>query len=169
MKNILLIFSLLAFIACDNKHKKNKANPPLNKVGETRISNSETLKVTTPVQKKQFYFVYENDTLLQKLVIKSLNTKLLEFSLTSTNKSKNKTFNIEGVAKAKNTSDLEIDEDEDGNAYPAQVYIFEKDCWLSFRIDMESKDKIRIVEADCDKFHNESCLFGSIGVLRLLK
>ncbi len=169
MKNIFLVFSLLAFIACDNQVKNNNLNMHLNKGIEKRKDNSETSKVTTQVHQKQFSFVYENDTLLQKLDIKSFSAESIEFSLTSTNKSKNKTVNIEGVAKAKSSSDPEIDEDEEGNAYPAQVYIFEKDCWLSFRIDMESKDKVRIVEADCDKFHNANCPFASVSTLRLSK
>ena len=119
--------------------------------------------LNVPVLNKDFVYIYENDTLIQTVNITIVNEKGIEFQLFSENKIRNQIASIEGVA-IKNIGDAEIDEDEEGNAYPVDEYIYEGDCWLSFRIDMETHTTMKIKLADCTS--NQYCPFSSIELLK---
>jgi hypothetical protein len=107
-------------------------------------------------------FIYENDTIKQTVKIQFMNDDEIKFQLNCENKMRNQNAFIEGIAKSKD-GDLEIDEDEEGNAYPVIEFIYEKDCWLAFRIDLDTRSILRIHMADCTP--NPYCPFSSVGIL----
>jgi hypothetical protein len=163
MRPLLLIFALLICISCNNKKKDDNTATSKTTHKEKDIIN-ENKVVDNSI------FIFEDDTLAQQLTVKKLTPKALDYVLRSTNKRDNKSTIIEGIAMSEESNDLETDEDEEGEAYPATAYIDQKKCWISFRVDAETKDKIRIVEeADCMKLHDVGSPFASPGILRQMK
>jgi len=113
-------------------------------------------------------YVYENDTIKQTVTINYINENTINFNLTSYNKRIDKSATIEGEAKNE-YSDFgsENDADEEGNAYFVDEYIYVGDCWLSFRIDMDTQTTMRVTLADCEE--NPYCPFTSINLLQKIK
>lgn len=154
-----LIFTLLLSLLGCKPYNKPESNPIADDSIVADLSQSDVER------KSALTYEYENDTLIQTITIRLISEKELSFTLISKNKQKDKSSLINGIARLDGT-DPEIDEDEEGNAYPSQQYIFERDCWLSIKIDMELKDKIRVVEASCENHRDVSCPFNSVGILR---
>lgn len=145
----LLVLILFVLLGCENPGKTEPNIVVVDKEPDSTVT-----------------YLFENDTLMQRAELKSISDTTVHFVLTSKNKRNGKLAVIEGLANSVADADPEIDEDEEGNAYPAQEYIFEKGCWLSIRVDMEEMDKLRVIEASCEKVHDKSCPFGSLGILR---
>lgn len=117
----------------------------------------------------KWVYIYENDTICQKLQITSFSERQIDFALKTINKARKLTSEAEGKAISRN-QDPEIDEDEYGDAYPAIEYVFIKGhCSLSIRIDMDKKDKLQINESDCPNLRNQYCPLGSVGILSIQK
>lgn len=152
LKFIILYF--LLFVACTSKQSnKVQSHTSSKKDIKSNIKNTPTPK----------YYIFENDTLKQVLELKVYQEHEIAFKLISLNKKRKQQAKIEGIAKSK-SGDIEIEEDTEGNAYPVNEYIYEKNCWLAIRIDRSTKTKIRINEAECN-IHNLYCPFSSIDLL----
>jgi hypothetical protein len=122
--------------------------------------------IMTELQPKDSTYSFENDTLLQKIEIVYISNNEIRFKILSKNAKRNLVSTIEGIAKRGENTDLEIDEDEDGISYPSVEYVYEEGCRLSIRIEMERKEKVRIIEFQCERMHSKSCPFTSIGLLK---
>jgi hypothetical protein len=147
MKPISWILCLCIFTACSAPSSGRKT-----KHAETNSGgNASTV------------FVFENETLKQTVELGTFTENEIAFKLTSENKVKKQRAAIEEVARSAG-GDPETDEDADGNAYPAVEYIYRKSCWLTFRIDWDTKTRMRINEADCS-VHGPDCPFASAGLL----
>ncbi|KAF0128603.1 MAG: hypothetical protein FD155_3161 [Bacteroidetes bacterium] len=151
MKTIKFILCLFICVSCTSQTSQN--NTSSKKEEETNIEKNSINTV----------YVFENDTIKQTVELSLCNEKEIAFKLISQNKQRKQESKIEGIAKIKG-GDIELDEDAEGNAYPVNEYIYEKDCWLAFRIDKDTKTKIRINEADCN-LHNLYCPFASVDLL----
>jgi len=152
MKMIKFILCLFICVSCTSQTSQN--NSSSNK--EEKINKEENSINTV--------YVFENDTIKQTVELSLFNEKEIVFKLISQNKLRKQESKIEGIAKIKG-GDIELDVDAEGNAYPVNEYIYEKDCcWLAFRIDKDTKTKMRIIAADCN-FHNLCCPFASVGLL----
>ena len=181
MKKVILILSTAAIIAdgCWNRQPKtvndnNVINDSLNisihnNIEDFRTAQDENAALlhiesvsdTTKAASLHTY-LYKNDTLRQIVELSAIDETKIHFKLISENILKNQKESIEGIAKI-NNGDVEIDEDEEGNAYPVNEYIYEGDCWLSFRIDF-SQTIMSIKMADC--IPNPYCPFSSVGFLK---
>ena len=169
VKIVLLIFSLF-FFSCSSKEKKEISTATLTEsFNQETEDNKETVQDTPS---SCFVYVYENDTLKQTLKLVFLSEKKeIDFNLTSENKLKKQKESIQGVAKREN-GDLELDEDDEGNVYLVHEYIYDGDCWIAFRVNLECKDinleakaTVRIKGGSkCNKQH-PNCPFYSIGLL----
>jgi hypothetical protein len=168
MRYLIIIF-LFSIVGCGNQHKMGHDNVVSDSIIE--IVNSDYLLENQYVDGSDsvVIYTYENDTLFQKVELKFISEKSISFVLTSKNKQRNKLSKIEGLAKSKVDLDPEIDEDEEGNAYPAEQYFFEKSCELLIRVDIEQKNKLRVIEANCENQHDSVCPFTSVGILRSMK
>jgi len=142
---------LFFFVSCTSQTSQN--NTFSKKEEKTNIKKNSINTI----------YVFENDSIKQTIELSLCNEKEIVFKLISQNKYRNQESKIEGIAKIKG-GDIELDEDSEGNAYPVYEYIYEKDCWLAFRIDKETKTKIRINEANCI-LHNLYCPFASVDLL----
>lgn len=111
-------------------------------------------------------FKYEDSTLTQIIKIKYIDKHKIMFILKSKNESE--LSKISGVAVSK-SGDYEIDEDDKGYAYPAVQYIYNKDCWLSIRIDAKTRERLQINEGNCKHQREKSTPFGSKGILHKVK
>jgi hypothetical protein len=118
-------------------------------------TGNNTLEVDT--------FKYENDTIQQIVYLTYKSKKEIWFKVISTNKRVNQFSETEGFAKL-NGGDWEIDEDEEGNPYPAKEFLHEQNCWLALRIDVETGSIMRTKAADCTS--DPLCPFESVGLLR---
>lgn len=161
MRTLLTIFSLLICISCNNKKNEGSRAAAITTQKEKETTNTNKVADNS-------VFIFEDDTLSQQLTVKKLTPKELDYVLKSTRD--NKSITIEGIAMSEESNDLETDEDEEGEAYPAVAYVDQKKCWISFRVDAKTKEKIRVVEeADCGKLHDVGSPFASPGILRQLK
>lgn len=127
------------------------------------LSNIDNLNEFRIKSQSNSLYLYENDTLKQTVEISQLSDKEIHFKFISENKYRKQTFMIEGVALNKYDG-IEIDEDEEGNAYPMLEYIYNGDCWLAFRIDLKARKYLRIKQADCKRY-NVFCPLNSIEFL----
>ena len=155
----ILFFTLcLIFLSCSARSEKTTDLQQKN----SPITTTNTVE---DIETENNCYVYENDTLKQTVIVNYINKNTIAFKLTSYNKRMDKSVTIEGKAKNKH-SDFggENDADEDGNAYFVNEYIYTSDCWLSFRIDMDTKTTMRVTLADCKE--NPYCPFTSVGLLQ---
>jgi hypothetical protein len=155
MTHYTLLFVLMIGVSCnsgtgENKHTNN--NFPATTEGKKILD--ETC----------IFYKFENDTLKQSVEIVKQKSNSIVFILLTENKRNHKQARIEGEALLKG-GDAEFDEDEDGNSYLVSEYIFEKQCWISLRLDSETRSKMKIIEADCIQKHDPSCPFSSVGFL----
>lgn len=157
MKRVIAISSLVMCISCTSQPETKVLEP---KVKESRLDSVPIKETVTP----EMLFLFENDTLRQTVALKTITEKTVAFKLTSSNKLKNKTIHMKGTAQLKE-GDLEIDEDEEGNGYPVDEYVYNQDsCFLALRLDAESKDKMTIKTGDCVK-KTPDCPLSSLGIL----
>ena len=161
MKNIFLALFLL-FLSCSVRNEKTDG---LQKTENFITSANTAQTIETEAVQNNSCYVYENDTLKQIATINHIDKNTITFKLTSYNKRIEKSVTIEGRAKSTH-SDFggENDADEDGNAYFVAEYIHTGDCWLSFRIDVDTQTTMKVTLADCEE--NPSTPFTSVGLLR---
>jgi hypothetical protein len=132
-----------------------------------RNNLSSNNKTTDKYNLSKCIYIFENDTIIQTVNVNFINENEINFNYTVENKFKKQKSIIQGIAKNRNkTSEngVEIDEDEEGNSYPVNEYIYDNNCRLYFRIDMDTQFRMQIREADC--LHSNSlCSFESSGIL----
>lgn len=141
---------LLGIISCTSNAPKAREKEMAKNAGSGTHSN---------IMK----FVFENDTLRQLAELRFEGNNSLSFELTTINKLGGLENHFEGTAKIKD-GDIEIDEDAEGNAYPVLEYVFEKDCWLSFRIDKDTQTRLKVIESNCI-LNDNRCPLGSLGLM----
>jgi len=157
-KLLLLLLQSIVIFGCTNENRINHSNTNNIKMQSNSKGDSA------------FTFSYESDSIIQKAKIIFLLDGKIEFSLSSYNKKTGELAKKQGIAKGEINEDPEIDEDENGNAYPSQQYFFkEKNCHLFFRIDIEERNRLQIKEVYCEEYHSNSCPWQSLGVLRVEK
>jgi len=163
MKVILLLFPFFLF-SCSLKEKKETPITILeNSFNQENYDDKEVTLNNDETTSQEIVYIYENDTLKQTVKLTFINEEKIDFLFVSENKIKKQKESIQGIAK-NNDGDIEIDEDDEGNAYPVNEYIYSGNCWLAIRINMEDESTIRIKVADC-KRHNPNCPFYSVGLL----
>lgn len=135
-------------------------------VGDLTIRNFTTVNHLDSAKDSVLIFTFSNDTLIQMIDIEPISNTIIHFTLYSKNKKSQQTAEISGTATCNDTADPEIDEDENGFAYPAQQYLSDGSCQLSIRLDMLHMDKVRTVLMNCEEHKHSRCPFESIGLLR---
>jgi len=167
MRNSILIISLFMLSSCINQSSKQNSTSINEADSNAEKSSNDTIKYNTmKSEDSHSTYVFSNDTLIQKVTLEYLSDNKIRFVLVSKNNIRELSDSVKGIATSKSSGDLEIDEDEEGMAYFAQEYIFDGDYWLSIRIDMDKKDKLRIIVGENYPFkHKEYCPLSSIGIL----
>lgn len=167
-----IVFGLfLIVIGCNNNDAEKNSGQKSNLQDSLPVVSKSSLPDTVTAKKKEnassTLYEYKNDTLLQTLAINYISKQEINFELITVNKIKNKTSTLTGTAEGKLNQDPEMDEDDEGNSYAATEYHYTKDgCSLSIRIDMDTKNKAKVFEYTCDKLHDSSCPFASVGLLK---
>ncbi|HHT52723.1 MAG TPA: hypothetical protein GX007_06065 [Bacteroidales bacterium] len=159
VKYLSILLIILMFFVSHAMSQKNFYIVKNDHTGETEYNH-----FTKNTLSDEEVFIFENDTLLQKLVLNKIDSTEFNFTLLSTNKLRNQTAQIEGVASNKEGI-IEVDENEEGEVYLVYVYTFEGDCYLEFRVDIESFKIVKIFAADCITI-NSFCPFFSVGLLK---
>jgi hypothetical protein len=119
------------------------------------------------VEQGKIIYSFENDTLKQTVELSRITKTEIRFKLISENKFRGQMNYTAGTAKNIYIDyDPEIDEDEEGMAYPVNEYIHEGDCRLSFRIEMDRQEKMQVKVADNCLSSNPYCPLASAGILR---
>ena len=167
MKYFLLTSLCLILNSCTNQTNQNN-NQSSSDSSKTILIDSTSIKNTSSETKKNLSkFSFENDTISQTIEIDFITNNEILFSLKTINKKNNQESKLEGKAIS-NNGDFEIDEDEEGNAYPAQEFTYSDQCQLYIRLAAKEKDKLIINESNCKKLHSAYCPLSSIGTLKKL-
>ena len=135
----------------------------ISQTSQDNLSSKNDAKSDVDKKPMSTVYVFENETLKQTVELSFFNEKEIAFKLISQNKKEKQYAQIEGIAKMRG-GDVEIDEDAEGNAYPVDEFIYEKNCWLAFRIDRNTKARMRVNETNCN-LHSQYCPFASVGLL----
>lgn len=152
MKYQYLLLFILFTASCSSQNKPISSNTKNQATGE-------------------FEYFFSNDTLTQKAKIIFRTTNQILFSIATINKKRNIESVFSDTAFVQNipgTDNVEAYEDElESDMYPAEEYIYNKQCYITIGIDIKTKARLFIVEAqECKILHNINCPFGSLGTLR---
>jgi len=103
--------------------------------------------------KESDVYINTDGTLTSYLYLAEINDSIIEFSLLVLENDV-----LVDLIKSKQAispglyQDPEIDEDEEGVAYPAQQYFYETaDCWISVRIDIDTNNKAKLNIGECQE------------------
>jgi hypothetical protein len=162
MKKIALILANVLLLSGFVK------NPDRQKLVQSPVVVSNDSEKMPEIKKKgDILYEYKSDTLIQKLSVGYLSNKEIRFQLTSVNIIRHSTSTLAGTALAKLNQDPELDEDDAGNSYPSTEYHYSNgNCLMGIRIAMNTKDKAKIFEYNCESLHKKDCPFASFGVLK---
>jgi hypothetical protein len=127
------------------------------------ILSDANLHADTDVSGKECVYLFENDTIKQRIVISRLTDTETDFGYTVENKLRQQNRVIRGTAKytCGETGGVETDEDEEGNSIPFTEYIYDDEYWLALRIDMDARAIMRVRATD----GNLICPLESVGIL----
>jgi len=141
MKIIFVIIAVIGLTACDQKQQNIQKSIALTKQALPMASSFPSVAT----------FFAENNVLKQNLNVTWVTPDRIDFIYLITDKKSGFESKLNGIATSLN-GDPEIDEDENGDAYPAIEYWF-KDCNCQFaiRIDMENKSMARTKSGGCAK------------------
>ncbi len=141
MKFIYLIITVFALTACDQKQQD--IEKPIEPIKHALPMASNFSGVTT--------FFAENDVLKQNLNVTWATSDRIDFVYLITDKKSRLERKLNGIATSLN-NDPEIDEDENGDAYPAIEYWYKDgNCQFAIRIDMENKSMARTKSGGCEQ------------------
>ncbi|MBF9240000.1 hypothetical protein I2I05_21600 [Hymenobacter sp. BT683] len=98
------------------------------------------------------WYRFEDDTLRQTLRVVQVSARTIRFHLVDSLKTTGKARRLEGTATAL-AGDPEIDEDEDGNAYPSVAYNYEGTCVLAVRIELKTRQRVQLTANNCSPAH----------------
>lgn len=166
---------LLITTGCNNTSTDKKINEKNSKTDTMQTYSTSLADIAIERDKldtiQSALYTFKNDTLSQTLEVKYISKKEIGFKLITVNKAKNKTSTLIGAAaKGKSNQDSEMDEDDEGNAYTVTEYHYTKnDCSLSIRIDIDTKNRAKIIEYRCNNLHDIYSPFTSVGVLKKLQ
>lgn len=153
MKHIIIFILLIFTIACKNKDSKSH-NRVINNA--TNDKNKEIKSIT--IDNSILYYFEDNNISQQINII--FHKEKLSFKLRSINKDNNLSDSLEGEAILNNLTEMEFEEDNDGNAIPVNEYIYKfKECWISFRVENEHQRFIKLKQTDCKIFETTNNLY----------
>ena len=138
-----------------------------SEVGKTTLRNDKEALAKEKMQIGSLStFTFSNDTLVQMLNVEKKTSKKIIFTIESINKRSQRSSKINGTAILKN-GDAETDEDEEGNIYPVNEYIFETpSCYLAIRIASELETYARIADGECSTGRQINAPYESVGILK---
>lgn len=155
MKKILILLAII-LVSCNEKKRNTDINNQTK--SEDTIVNVKPKNKEISNQSIQIYS-FENDTILQRVKIIKITKKEISFVITSEDKREGNKKQIEGIALTSDNSDIEFEEDEEGNALPIAEYLYKRgECWLSVRIGIENQNFLKLKEARCNIFNKSYSL-----------
>lgn len=156
MKYWFVFILLLQLLLCSN------LNRPIEKNNNTPAENIES---------DTCVFNFKNDTICQNIRIVFLKENQIIYDYHINNSKRKLSINIKGYATKKRTENMELGEDEYGNAYSVDEYENRNgNCWIIIAIDNDKKDKLTIMStSECSAGDQIYTPFSSVGVMRKLK
>ncbi|MFH2095958.1 MAG: hypothetical protein ABIJ16_09655 [Bacteroidota bacterium] len=171
-RKFAFFFLVLLFVtACGNDPKPDNVNGQQDVVIDNLQNNDNNTEINDNDIPEDFVpetaaYVYENDTIKQSIDVKYVSPTEMQFTYVSLNKLSGRTSEMEGIATNVNPDgDPEIDEDEEGNTYPAVEYYYEDECVLALRIEKEKKSRMQISSQDCEARESADSPYASAGVM----
>jgi hypothetical protein len=92
-----------------------------------------------------------------------VSARTIRFRLVDSLKTTGQCRRLEGTATTL-TGDPEIDEGADGTAYPAVAYDYQGDCFLSVRLELNTRQRAQLVSDNYHTAHVDGT-FGHGGIL----
>jgi len=154
MKTILILIFLVQYIF----------RIPSEQIKETIIFANSTAPLDT------ILYDFKNDTICQTVRVVFLN-KRISFNYIVKNLKQNLTYSKIGYATRQEYENLELGEDENGNAYSVDVFEYrDKECWIRFSIENERRNKLTILTTSkCSAKIATFLPLNSLGILRKIK
>ena len=150
----------LANTLLHDSDKKGDSMPENEFTNQAKTEGKGEMKNGQP-----YSFAFENDTLKQELKLQKQNQNVLDFDLRSEDKRGRGVSSVNGKATLK-LGDSETDEDENGEMYEVNEYVFEqKNCYLAIRLHADTQHIVRVGDGECEKGKNACCPYESLHFL----
>jgi len=146
----MFLLILLSFSCTHNTNEKqhNSKLYDTHKVVDDNAKN-EVLNEKNIEENGDFDYAYfYEDTIFNDVLqVKYLDENKIKFKLIIENKNLKCKKEIVGTASLRDSeTGMELDEDEEGNAYPVNEFEYkDKECFIYIRISFDKKDKASIV------------------------
>lgn len=99
------------------------------------------------VEESKNAVTFHSQGINEEIIVNVTLSDTMTFSVIA--KTKGKRYFLEGIALKLENETTDLIEDEDGFSYFADVYEYRKDdCWVYFKVDNESYDKLVITMSD---------------------
>jgi len=146
MRRPLMLFVALALFGCD---KPRAAPDPPERASDDPRAAADSAPPAAAVDSA--IFVGGDSTTSQTLHVTWRQRDQIDFRYVVTDRATGDPKRLEGRATDSQAGDPEMDEDEEGNAYAADEYVFENgDCHFSARIDQDGAKRAKaIATAGC--------------------
>ena len=159
MTNVKLIFNiwlvsgliLMMFSSCTPNTSKNN----------TTIKVEKKEHLTSEIDYKYFYYQFVNDSILQKVKIEYKRSCInFVYQVKNTLTGQEDVVSGKACTLVDKNNEMELGEDENGNAYTVNVYEFkDKKYWLRINIDDE-KEKVTIDD------YSENSRLSSVNIMK---
>jgi hypothetical protein len=159
--NCCAIVVLFLLAACGSGVREDGSRPGKDTAGAVELNTT----VPPGIMKYKHVFLHTDDSIQQFLGINYTGNNEVEFMLDYRTKNNSCKLSYRGTATNKNAgADPELDEDENGDAYPSDEFLYEKDGYIiAVRIAMKEKDKAIVLITGC----NDPCCLERSAVLRI--
>jgi hypothetical protein len=165
MKTITYLFFILSILisSCNGNIPEKSEQEKESLQAKNAVADPQTEKIN----KFQNVYIHEDDKSKEILGVNFIKDNEIEFIGRVKKKDLNCVMDFHGTAKNKNANaDPEIDEDEDGNAYPSYEYLLEDGKFvIAIRIAKTEEDKAIVMMSG----YNDPCAVEKSNILRLKK
>ena len=131
---LIISFTLISCREIESKSTNDKSTKTSEKMPQMPITNKGEL------------YTYQNDSIKQSILITYTNENEIRFRYSINIKKERSEINFNGIAINNFPDGVEIDEDEEGIAYPSNEYVHTTTdgAMLMIRISLEERDKVII-------------------------
>lgn len=159
IKPFVLILMVVLFSSCKKK-TENFAQKTFN------VKEKKEIKLDNNKNKEEF--IYKNDTIIQIIKILYKNNYILyNYSVENITRKRSITFSGKAFKLKDKNGNMELGEDENGNAYTVEVYEEKNNLrWIRISIDVNNKNMLTVADYNNNGDAEVFTPINSVGILR---